>query len=162
MTEGDLMDCIRKATLQDVSRIAEISVFTKRMNYRPIFQNDKVSFGEMQVLPLAQEYIANPKKLENIWVYDDEFVKGMIHIESDRIQELYVDSFFQNQGIGAALIDYAIREFGARYLFVLEKNERAIRFYQRYGFLLTDKRELEEGTTEYTVKMERYQSNTPP
>lgn len=128
------MDCIRKAALQDVSRIAEISVFTKRMNYRPIFQNDKVSFGEIQVLPLAQEYIADPKKLENIWVYDDEFVKGMIHMEGERIQELYVDSFFQNQGIGASLIDYAVREFDARCLFVLEKNERAIRFYQRHGF----------------------------
>ncbi|MCM1426639.1 MAG: GNAT family N-acetyltransferase [Eubacterium sp.] len=156
------MDCIRKATLQDVSRIAEISVFTKRMNYRPIFQNDKVSFGEIQVLPLAQEYIADPQKLENIWVYDDEFVKGMIHMEGERIQELYVDSFFQNQGIGASLIDYAIREFDARYLFVLEKNIRAIRFYQRHGFSLTDKRQLEEGTTEYIVKMERHQSNTPP
>ena len=149
------MDCIRKATLQDVSRIAEIFVFTKRMNYRPIFQNDKVSFGEIQVLPLAQEYMADPKKLENIWVHDDEFVKGILHIEGDRIQELYVDSFFQNQGIGAALIDYAIQEFDVRYLFVLEKNEKAIRFYQRHGFSLTDERELEEGTTEYIIKMKR-------
>lgn len=149
------MDCIRKATLQDVSRIAEISVFTKRMNYRPIFQNDKVSFGEIQVVPLAQEYMADPEKLENIWVYDDEFVKGFINVEGSRIQELYVDSFFQNQGIGAALIDYAIQKFDARYLFVLEKNERAIRFYQRHGFSLTDERELEEGTTEYIIKMKR-------
>lgn len=47
------MASIRKATLQDVSRIAEILIFTKRMNYRFIFRNDKVSFGEMQVLPLA-------------------------------------------------------------------------------------------------------------
>ena len=149
------MDCIRKAVLQDVSRIAEISVFTKRMNYRPIFQNDKVSFGEIQVLPLAQEYMADPEKLENIWVYDDEFVKGFIHVKGDRIEELYVDSFFQSQGIGAALIDYAIQEFDARYLFVLEKNERAIRFYKRHGFSLTDERELEKGTTEYIIKMKR-------
>ena len=41
------MNHIRKATIADVSRIAEILVFTKRMNYRPIFQNDKVSFGEI-------------------------------------------------------------------------------------------------------------------
>ena len=149
------MDCIRKATLQDVSRIAEIFVFTKRMNYRPIFRNDKVSFGEIQVLPLAQEYMADPEKLENIWVYDDEFVKGILHIEGDRIEELYVDSFFQNQGIGAALIDYAIQNFDVCHLFVLEKNERAIRFYKRHGFSLTDERELEEGTTEYIVKMKR-------
>ena len=47
------------------------------MNYRRIFQDDKVSFGEMQVYPLAKEYIENPEKLEGIWVYDDEFVKWM-------------------------------------------------------------------------------------
>ena len=149
------MDCIRKADIQDSSRLAEILVFTKRMNYRKIFHNDKISFGEMQVYPLAQDYIANSEKLENIWVYDDEFVKGMIHIEGREIIELYVDSFFQNEGIGTKLIEFAIQTFNVQNLFVLEKNMSAIRFYQRHGFSLTHERQLEEGTTEYIVKMER-------
>lgn len=38
---------IRRATIDDISRIAEILVFVKRMNYRPIFQNDDYSFGEL-------------------------------------------------------------------------------------------------------------------
>lgn len=146
---------IRKATLNDVSRIAEILVFTKRMNYHPIFQNDKVSFGEIQVLPVAQEYIDHPESLEHIWVYDDEFVKGILHVEGERIQELYVDTFFQNQGIGAGLISFAVQKCGAKNLFVLEKNSDAIRFYQKHGFSLTGDRQLEPGTTEYIVKMER-------
>lgn len=149
------MEYIRKATITDASRLAEILVFTKRMNYRSIFQNDKVSFGELQVLPLAQEYIADPHKLENIWVYDEEFVKGMIHIERDWIVELYVDSFFQNTGIGARLIDFAIETHNARYLWVLEKNQGAVRFYQSHGFSLTQERKLEDGTPEFIVKMER-------
>ncbi len=149
------MDCIRKADIQDSSRLAEILVFTKRMNYREIFHNDKISFGEMQVYPLAQDYMDNPEKLENIWVYDDEFVKGMLHIEGKELIELYVDSFFQNEGIGAKLIELAIQMFHVKNLFVLEKNMSAIRFYQRHGFSLTHERQLEEGTTEYIVKMER-------
>lgn len=149
------MKHIRKAAAADASRLAEILVFTKRMNYRSIFHNDKVSFGELQVLPLAQEYLADPRSLENIWVYDDEFVKGMIHIENGWIQELYVDSFFQNEGIGAKLIEYAIQEFHVKYLWVLEKNHGAVRFYQSHGFSLTDERTLEEGTTEFLVKMAR-------
>lgn len=148
------MNHIRKATLTDVSRIAEILVFTKRMNYRPIFQNDKVSFGEIQVLPLAQEYLKNPKLLEPIRVYDDEFVKGVLHVENGGIQELYVDTFFQNQGIGGKLIDFAIQKCEAKSLFVLEKNTGAIRFYERHGFVLTKERQLEPGTTEYIVRME--------
>ena len=149
------MNHIRKATTADISRIAEILVFTKRMNYRPIFRNDKVSFGEIQVLPLAQEYLANPELLEPIWVYDDEFVKGVLHVEDGRVEELYVDSFFQNQGIGASLIDFAIQKCQANFLFVLEKNTGAIRFYERHGFALTKERQLEPGTAEYIVKLER-------
>lgn len=149
------MDYIRKAGIQDSSRLAEILIFTKRMNYREIFHNDKISFGEMQVYPLAQDYITNPEKLENIWVYDDEFVKGMIHIEDRELIELYVDSFFQNEGIGAKLLEFAIQNFHIQNLFVLEKNIGAIRFYQRHGFSLTHERKTEEETTEYIVKMER-------
>lgn len=146
---------IRKATIQDISRLAEILIFTKRINYRDIFQNDKFSFGEMQVLTLAQEYIENTKKLENIWVYDDGIVKGMINIEGKEIKELYVDSFFQNQGIGAKMINFAIQEFKVKYLWVLKKNYKAIKFYQVHGFKLSKETIREDGTTEFSVKMVR-------
>jgi len=79
----------------------------------------------------------------------------MLHIEGREIIELYVDSFFQNEGIGAKLIEFAIQRFNVQKLFVLEKNIRAVRFYQRHGFSMTHERQLEEGTTEYLVKMER-------
>ena len=149
------MSIIRKATTADASRIAEILIYTKRMNYRSIFCNDKVSFGEMQVYPLAKEFIEFPENLENIWVYDDEFVKGMIRLKDDWIQELYVDIFFQNQGIGAALIHFAITQMNCKYLWVLEKNKRAIEFYTVHGFMITGEKQLEEGITEYIIKMER-------
>ena len=148
------MNPIRKATVQDVSRIAEILIFTKRMNYRFIFQNDKVSFGELQVLSVAEEYGA-PDILSQIWVYDDGIVKGLIRVEGEEIRELYVDCFFQNQGVGAALIDFAVEEFSARFLWALEKNTGAIRFYERHGFFRTSTKKLEEGTTEYLVRLER-------
>ena len=146
---------IRHATIADASRIAEILIFTKRMNYRKIFQNDKVSFGEMQVYPLAKSYIDNSDELEGIWVYDDEFVKGMIHIDENQILELYVDTFFENYGIGSKLVKFAIEKMNCDFLWVLEKNIKAIRFYQRHGFVITEEKQYEEGTTEYIVKMQR-------
>lgn len=146
---------IRKATTEDASRIAEISVFTKRINYRKIFQNDPVSFGEIQVYPLAKGYIENPKRLDGIWVYEDVFVKGFIHIDGTQIVELYVDSFFANQGIGSALLDFAIEKNHCDHLWVLEKNTDARRFYARHGFSDTDERQLEEGTTEFIVELRR-------
>ncbi len=146
---------IRQAVKNDASRIAEILIFTKRMNYRRIFQNDLVSFGEMQVYPLAKEYIDNPDKLKGIWVYDDGIVKGMVHIQENRIEELYVDSFFENQGIGTELMEFAIERMGCNSLWVLEKNTKAIHFYKKHGFLFTGERRLQEGTTEALLEMGR-------
>lgn len=148
---------IRKAVLQDLSRIAEILVFVKRINYRPIFQNDAYSFGELQVMNVMLEY-ASPKLLESIWVYDDGIVKGMIHIEGEEIRELYVDHFFQNQGVGAKLIEFAKKRLSVQYLWALEKNTGAIRFYERHGFTPTGERKLEEGTPEYLVLLKRRES----
>ena len=86
----------------------------------------------MQVLPLAMEYIKNPELLEHIFVYDDEFVKGMINIQlhdgnSAEIKELYIDPFFQNQKIGSQLLEFLevqMQNLGISniFLWVLEKN----------------------------------------
>ena len=146
---------IRKAAIKDISRIAEILVFVKRMNYRAIFRDDAVSFGEIQVIPVAEQY-SKPEILENIWVYETEgIVKGLIRIVEKEVVELYVEHFFQGQGIGAELIEFAKKEHDVKSLWVLEKNMNAIRFYEAHGFHLTENREFEEGTPEYKVMMER-------
>ncbi len=45
---------LRKACEKDIPRIAEILIFAKRVSYRPIFENDEVSFNAMQVLAKAE------------------------------------------------------------------------------------------------------------
>lgn len=92
--------------------------------------------------------------LKNILVYDDGIVKGLIHIEENEIVELYVDYFFQSQGIGAALIEYAKEKYPVTFLWALEKNVNAIRFYEKHDFHVTKQKKYEEGTTEYLVMLE--------
>ena len=145
---------IRNAEPKDLSRIAEILVFTKRIKYRSIFHNDEYSFNELQVVKLVEEY-GNSQVLDNIWVYDDGIVKGMIHVEGGEIVELYVDYFFWKEGIGSKLVEFAKEKFDAKFVWTLEKNEDAIRFYEAHGFKLNGKRQLEEGTPEYIVMLER-------
>lgn len=149
------MNHIRKARPADASRLAEILIFAKRTAYRPIFRNDAVSFGEMQVLPLALSYQAGGEALSGLWVYDDEFVKGMIHTANGEIKELYIDPFFQNEGIGGKLLNFAVEREAARSLWVLEKNTRAIAFYRSHGFTPIGERQLEEGTPESIIRMTR-------
>ena len=146
---------IRPAEARDISRIAEILVFVKRMNYRVIFREDNFSFNVLQVLTVAQEIADDPGYLPDTWVYDDGIVKGMIRVSKGHICELYVDHFFQKEGIGSKLIRFAIEEKHAKWLWALEKNIGALRFYERHGFTFLGEKKLEEDTTEYLWKLER-------
>lgn len=64
--------------------------------------------------------------LDSIWVYDDGVVKGFIQIEKN-----------------------------VSFLWALEKNTKAIAFYKRHGFEITNEKKYEEDTTEFLVRMER-------
>lgn len=155
------MNPIRMTEERDVSRIAEILVFNNRLNFYPIFQNDDYSFGELQVVPIAEKYRSDPGLLSRTFVYDDGVVRGLIVLSGTdapdgvEISKLFVDPCFQNRGIGAALLEFAVEVYHADVLWALEKNVRAIRFYVRHGFHVTDEKIFEEDTTEYLVRLRR-------
>ena len=143
---------IRKAAPQDLVRIAEIEVFNYRMSFYPIFQNDAFYFEEMQVPKRMEAYC---HCLSSIWVYDDGVVKGFIQTEGRQVKKLFVEPVLQGQGIGSRLLEHVMLHANARYLWALEKNTRAIAFYERHGFHLTGEKQREEGTAEYLVRLER-------
>lgn len=66
-----------------------------------------------------------------------------------------MDHFFQGQGIGAELLEFAKVKYSVNSLWALEKQQGALRFYERHGFRRTRLRNFEEGTTEYLVLLER-------
>ena len=143
---------IRKAKDEDVGRIAEILVFVKRINFFPIFQDEQYSFKELNVVDIVKEV---QEKVSEFYVYDDGVIKAVMHIQNEELVTLFVDSFFQNQGIGSKLLKFAIETCNIQYLWALEKNVDAIRFYLRNGLYVSDEKKLEEDTTEYLVKLKR-------
>ena len=148
---------IRKAGCDDLCRIAEIYIFNNRINFYPVFKDETYSFGELQAVTLADNYFSKKEILQNISVYVSEngIIKGFIQMNGTEICKLYTEPVFQSEGIGGALLEHAVEEFNADYLWALEKNTRAISFYQRHGFSQTGERKLEEGTSEYLIKLER-------
>ncbi|MBQ7832638.1 MAG: GNAT family N-acetyltransferase [Lachnospiraceae bacterium] len=146
------MKNIRKATKEDLARIAEIVVFNYRLNFYPIFKNDDFYFGELQVLNLMESY---QPLIETMWVYDDGAIKGFVQVDNKEIKKLFVEPALQGNAIGSKLLNFAIDKFNADFLWALEKNIRAIKFYHRHGFSVTSEKKLEEDTTEYLVRMER-------
>ena len=146
---------IRQSTKQDISRIAEIIIVNYRINFYPIFKNDDFYFKELQVVSLANEYILDNDFLSNTYVYDDGIIKGIINIKNKEIKNLFVEPSFQNLGIGDKLLNYAIEHHNVNYLWALEKNFRAIKFYKNHGFYFTGDKKFEDDTNEYLIKLER-------
>lgn len=149
------MKNIRKATIKDATRLAEIEIFNYRINFYPIFQDDQFYFEELQVPKLVGKYENASSLLAGTYVYDDGVVKGFIRINGKEVEKLFVEPVLQGKAIGAALLDYAIEEMGVNFLWALEKNTKAISFYERHGFQVTEERKFEDDTTEYLVKLER-------
>lgn len=136
---------IRHAKTQDASRIAEIIVTNYRVNFYPFFHNDEFYFAELNVVDTAKEYVEGSEELLHTYVYDDNgVVKGIIRVNGTEVVKLYVEPQFQNSGIGAELLQYAVDNFGADNLWALEYNSRGIAFYERHGFQLTGEKMIED------------------
>ena len=147
---------VRKAKAEDCARIAEIIVFGKRVAYRPIFNNDEVSFNELQVIKLYQELQNESEMVKDMYVYDDGIVKGVIRKKDygDRLEicEFYVEPFFKGNGIGRKLIQAVIDEAKVQnkkqiFLWVIKDNFSARKFYEVNGFCASGKEQIIEGTT---------------
>ena len=141
---------IRKAKISDINRIAEIEIFNYRLNFYPIFKNDDFYFNELQVLYIYNEIKNN---IETYYVYDDGVIKGFFRVYRTELLKLFVEPVLQGNGIGKSLLRYALKELNINYLYALEKNEKAIKFYVANGFKVTDDKVLEDGTSEYLVKL---------
>lgn len=146
------MNYIRQAVVDDLGRIAEIFVFNYRLNFYPIFQEDTFYFEELTVSNLIESF---EKELDSILVYDDGVVKGFIQIQKQEVKRLFVEPVLQGKAIGTELLEYGIAEKDANHLWALEKNIKAIAFYKRHGFNMTNEKKYEEDTTEFLVRMEK-------
>ena len=144
---------IRPAKPEDAGRIAEIEIFNYRLQFYPIFKSDAFYFEELQVLPMAEALRADPLRLAQTFVYDDGVVKGFVRVNGAQVEKLFVEPVLQGRGIGGALLEFAVQNHGADHLWALEKNTRAIAFYQRHGFVLTGNKKPEDDTDEFLVEM---------
>lgn len=102
--------------------------------------------------------------LENILVYDDGIVKGIINRQNygneTELCEFYVEPFFVRCGIGqermCALIKEAEEEGKRRiFLWVIKDNLNARSFYEKNGFTAIGEEKIIEGTPIWDVCYER-------
>ena len=74
-----------------------------------------------------------------LYVYENDDasdIAGFIGLNGSDVEGLFVKDTAQSNGIGKQLLDYAKSIKDTLRLHVYQKNERAIRFYQRENFIV--------------------------
>lgn len=80
-----------------------------------------------------------------VFVYEqDGQIKGFIGLMGNYIAGIFVDRNSRSTGIGQKLLDYVKDRHEALLLEVYQKNQRAIDFYRRQGFIISSEQVDEE------------------
>ena len=85
-----------------------------------------------------------------VYVYIDECkneIEGFVGLEEIYIAGIFVRKEARSEGIGKALMDFIKEKKQELTLNVYQKNERAVRFYERQGFQIID-RYMDKNTDE--------------
>ncbi len=79
--------------------------------------------------------------LAETWVWEKDGVPvGFLSLLQDEISALYVLPEHQQQGVGRALLAYALQQRDTVKLDVFARNRSGHRFYERFGFVEVNRR----------------------
>ena len=89
-----------------------------------------------------------------IYLYkEDNKIYGFIGLIDDYIAGIFIKDKYQSRGIGKNLLDYGKSNRNRLLLSVYNKNNRAVEFYKREGFIIV-KNEIDEANNEKEFVME--------
>lgn len=92
-----------------------------------------------------------------VFVYEeDNAILGFIGLTENDIAGIFIDAKSQSKGIGKALLDYVKKNYSGLSLQVYKKNPRAVKFYLREGFVVSNEQTDENtGETEFVMNWAR-------
>lgn len=88
-----------------------------------------------------------------VYVYEEGgAIEGFIGVTEGYIAGIFVSHEFQSKGIGKQLLEYVKSKYTELKLDVYQKNQRAVRFYQREDFKV-EREGIDENTGEVELSM---------
>ncbi|WP_405107172.1 acetyltransferase [Paenibacillus sp. FSL K6-1217] len=96
-----------------------------------------------ELRPLVLQGIAAIPHLLAV-THPDRHLLGFIGIQEQKIEMLFVDPAARGQGIGKALVTYAIHALHVHAVDVNEDNPQAAGFYEHLGFRVYDRSDHDE------------------
>lgn len=130
-------DTISAISTADFSRVVEVWEASVRATHHFLSESDIQFFKPLVLSELSQ--IAHLDGVRN----HQGNVIGFIGVVADKIEMLFIDPSWRRQGIGRQLIQHAVESLGATKVDVNEQNVQAVGFYQRMGFEIEGRSELD-------------------
>lgn len=78
-------------------------------------------------------------------------VIGFIGLTDKKIEALFLDPEYIGQGLGWRLLDFAVKKLKADKLDVNEQNEKALKFYQKFGFEVFERTDKDDQGRDYPL-----------
>lgn len=78
-------------------------------------------------------------------------IRGFFAVSEDQLEMLFVHPDEFGKGIGKALLDHVTKELQVHKVDVNEGNDKAVRFYQRYGFQTISRSEWDATGKPYPI-----------
>lgn len=137
---------IRKYEHTDLDQVMKIWLDTNIRSHAHIPKGYWLDAYDMvrEMLPQAELYVYEDG--------DTKQIEGFIGLTEDYIEGLFVREAAQSNGIGKQLLDHVKNSRPSLHLRVYQKNERAIRFYQREDFLIHSE-DIDADTNEKEYRM---------
>ena len=141
---------IRRLQKPDIDTVSDIWLEANRDTHDFI----PAEYWENEFLPVKEMLLQ-----AEVYVYTDEYkneIEGFVGLDQEYIAGIFVRKEARSKGIGKALLDFVKGKKQELTLNVYQKNERAVRFYEREGFLILEKKEDETtGEKEYLMGWQR-------
>lgn len=135
---------IRDFKKQDIDRIMELWLYTNISAHSFIGSEYWKSNYDIvkAMMPSATIYVCE----------ENNVVEGFVGLMDDYIAGIFVSQQFQSKGIGKKLLDFAKDKKGALSLSVYKENDRAVNFYLREGFTVSNE-QIDENTGKLELNM---------
>lgn len=140
-------------------KIAEV------MNRTPVLMNRLLTVWESSVR--ATHLFLSDREIKSIREYVPQALKGIAHlviaedetgcpaafmgIEDGKLEMLFVSPEERGKGLGKRLIQYGIENYAVERLAVNEQNPQARGFYERVGFQVYKRTDLDEQGNPYPL-----------
>lgn len=124
-----------------------LEVWESAVRATHLFLSEEEIENIKKYVPEALKFVPNLLVAEN----DEGKPLGFMGIQEQSLEMLFISNENRGQGIGKKLIEYGIENYSINEVAVNEQNPQAKRFYEKMGFEVYKRTELDEQGNPYPL-----------